>query len=72
VFAAAGKWVGEVEYPPSPGNPGVCAPAQNCRGRANYQTFCKTVWQLPPTGFGFAAWRADVNLDAVVFDHCWP
>jgi hypothetical protein len=72
LFATAGKWVGEVEYPPSPGNPGVCAPGKPCAGRSNYATFCNTVWPLPPAGFGFAAWRADVNLDAAVWDHCWP
>jgi hypothetical protein len=68
VFATANKWVGEVEYPPSPGSPGVCAPGKPCSGMANYTTFCNTAW----SGFGFAAWRADVNLDAKVFDHCWP
>ena len=34
--------------------------------------YCNTVWPLPPGGYGFAAWRADVALDAKVFDTCWP
>lgn len=72
VFANDGKWVGEVEYPPSPGNPGVCAPAQSCPGPRNFAAFCRAVWPRPPAGDGFAAWRADLALDGRTFDPCGP
>jgi hypothetical protein len=71
VFAQAGRWVGEVEYPPAAGQPGVCDPGQNCSGAAKFVTYCNATWRLPPNGFGFAAWRADVNLDGGVFFACW-
>jgi hypothetical protein len=72
VFADAGKWVGEVEYPPLPGSGGVCTPSQACTGKTNFQTLCSTTWQVPPTGYGFAAWRADLNLDGLTYFPCWP
>jgi hypothetical protein len=71
VFAQAGKWVGEVEYPPSPGQPGVCTPTQTCAGSRSFTQFCNTTWRLPPNGFGFAAWRAIVALDGRTFYSCW-
>jgi len=71
VFTDAGKWVGEVEYPPRAGSGGVCTPSQSCTGAAKFQTFCATTERLPPTGYGFAAWRADLELDGRSNDHCW-
>jgi hypothetical protein len=65
VFSDAGKWVGEVEYG------FVCTPGKNCSGRHNFNTYCDTTYRLPPAGFGFSAWHADVNLDGKVFDPCW-
>jgi endo-alpha-1,4-polygalactosaminidase (GH114 family) len=62
VFSDAGKWVGEVEYPS-----GVCTPSQACTGRRNFTTYCNTTGKL---GFGFAAWRADLNLDGQTFYPC--
>jgi hypothetical protein len=66
-FAAAGKWVGEVEYKWGvEGEDGaVCDPGQRCRLRKRhgnyvevpYATFCRAVYRLPAGGFGFAAVR---------------
>jgi hypothetical protein len=79
VFSSAGKWVGEVEYPPdsSSGSPGVCRPSQNCTGGEgsmfeSYTTYCRTTWRLPPNGFGLSAWLADNSLDGKWFYTCWP
>ncbi len=63
-FAAAGKWVGEVEYKWGVhGEDGaVCDPHQRCTPHSHngthtevpYRTFCRDVYD----GYGFSAWRA--------------
>jgi hypothetical protein len=82
-FAAAGKWVGEVEYKFGvPGDDGaVCDPGQHCVLRVRsgnytevpYGFFCSAVYRLAPKGFGFSAWRA-FESDALGGRHslrCW-
>jgi hypothetical protein len=64
-FTTAGKWVGEVEYS------GVCDPTQSCSGKRSFATYCQTVWSEPPTGYGFAAFKADLNLDGDDWFPCW-
>jgi hypothetical protein len=78
-FAAAGKWVGEVEYKWGVrGEDGVvCDPGQRCalsvhhgtRVEVPYRTFCKAVYG----GYRFSAWRA-YESDAINGRHsfyCW-
>jgi hypothetical protein len=77
-FAAAGKWVGEVEYKWGlPGEDGVvCDPGQACTLHQSggaytevpYATFCNDVY----TGFGFSAWRASESdiLDGTRSFYC--
>lgn len=66
-FAAAGKWVGEVEYKWGvPGEDGaVCDPGQSCTRTITggsyvevpLTAFCNRVYRSAPGGLGFAAWR---------------
>lgn len=65
VFTAAGKWVGEVEYGY------VCSPTQSCSGRKSFTDYCGTVWQEPAAGYGFAAFKADLELDGAGWYPCW-
>lgn len=65
VFTSAGDWVGEVEYSY------VCAPGASCAGRRSFSNYCATVWQEPPGGYGFAAFKADLNLDGNGWYPCW-
>ena len=80
-FAAAGKWVGEVEYKWGvDGTAGVvCDPEQRCvlrRRHSNYvevpyKTFCADVYARK--GFDFAAWRAYLSSAINGRDsfYCW-
>lgn len=82
-FAAAGKWVGEVEYKWGVrGEDGVvCDPRQRCAVRMRggnytevpYKYFCSSVYTSPPGGFGFAAWRAYESdaLNGRDSFYCW-
>ncbi len=65
LFEAAGKWVGEVEYAD------VCAPDRSCQGRRSFARFCQTVWSEPPRGLGFAAFKAELDLDGRGWYPCW-
>ena len=78
-FAAAGKWVGEVEYKWGvPHEDGVvCDPGQHCilRSRGGnysevpYKYFCATVYR----GYRFAAWRPYESdaIDGRASYYCW-
>lgn len=82
-FAAAGKWVGEVEYKWGVrGEDGVvCDPGQRCAVRmrnGNYtevpfKFFCSSAYRVAPHGFGFAAWRAYESdaLNGRDSFYCW-
>ena len=78
-FAAAGKWVGEVEYKWGvAGEDGVvCDPGQSCTLRQSggsytevpYATFCSDVYR----GLRFSAWRPfeSDSLDGTHSFYCW-
>lgn len=82
-FAAAGKWVGEVEYKwgVRGENGVVCDPRQRCvlrmRGgnytEVPYRFFCSSTYRLRAGSFRFSAWRAYESdaLNGRDSFYCW-
>jgi hypothetical protein len=59
-----GKWVGEAEYAQ---DHYVCNPGQTCSHNRDFSTYCRRVYA---PGYGFAAVKFDVNLNAKMFYPC--